>query len=147
MSAAVYQEPEPEDDRTIQEITQTDYSRPWSPRMMELIAKAKADLADMKKSGGEVLRTASTCVPFLSLSLLLCFSLPLHSGVFVLRVKDGGNLCVCVCVCVCACVRVRVRVRVRVCVRAPVYIYMCVSVWTLSILSHSALMTPSFPSR
>lgn len=60
MSAAVYQEPEPEDDRTIQEITQTDYSRPWSPRMMELIAKAKADLADMKKSGGEVLRTAST---------------------------------------------------------------------------------------
>ena len=89
MSAAVYQEPEPEDDRSIQEITQTDYSRPWSPRMMELIAKAKADLADMKKSGGEVLRTASTCVP--SLSLLSCHTptVAVHASlVYVLRERE-----------------------------------------------------------
>ena len=50
---------EEEDGRTIEEITQVDYSRPWSPRMMDMIAKAKADLAEMKSHSNEILRTAS----------------------------------------------------------------------------------------
>ena len=126
MSAAVYQEPEPEDDRSIQEITQTDYSRPWSPRMMELIAKAKADLADMKKSGGEVLRTASTCVP--SLSLLSCHTptVAVHASlVYVLRERE------------------REREMGEMHVYLYISMYICVDA---SKFSHSALTTPGIPS-
>jgi len=129
MSAAVYQEPEPEDDRSIQEITQTDYSRPWSPRMMELIAKAKADLADMKKSGGEVLRTASTFVP--SLSLLYCHTptVDVHAPlVYVLRERERG----------------REREMGKMHVYLYISMYICVDA---SKFSHSALTTPGIPKR
>jgi len=53
-------EEQEDDGRSIEEITQVDYSRPWSPRMMDLIAKAKADLSEMKAHSNEVMRSASS---------------------------------------------------------------------------------------
>eukprot|EP00285_Hemiselmis_virescens_P000080 CAMPEP_0173378604 /NCGR_PEP_ID=MMETSP1356-20130122/1744_1 /TAXON_ID=77927 ORGANISM="Hemiselmis virescens, Strain PCC157" /NCGR_SAMPLE_ID=MMETSP1356 /ASSEMBLY_ACC=CAM_ASM_000847 /LENGTH=412 /DNA_ID=CAMNT_0014331725 /DNA_START=41 /DNA_END=1279 /DNA_ORIENTATION=+ len=51
---------EEEDSRSIEEITQTDYSRPWSPRMMDLIAQAKKDLSSMKAQSENVMKNASS---------------------------------------------------------------------------------------